>query len=110
MAKHAGNGFYDPLRERVASGSVDVTLIATEVVRINLSINALRGDGLLCNRIELVLENGISPEDCVRRALDAIFALERSLLIGDGVFRRILILKRWSPAFVVLDDPAVQDG
>ena len=87
-----------------------MTLIATEAVRINLSINALRGDGLLRNRIELVLENGMSPKDCIRRALDAIFALERSLLIGDGVFRRILILKRWSPAFVVLDDPAVQDG
>ena len=87
-----------------------MTLIATEAVRINLSINALRGDGLLRNRIELVLENGMSPKDCIRRALDAIFALQRSLLIGDGIFRRKLILKRWSPAFVVLDDPAVQDG
>ena len=87
-----------------------MTLIATGTVRINLSIDALRGDGLLCNRIELVLENGISPEDCVRRALDAIFALQRSLLIADGIFRRKLVLKRWCPAFVVLGDPAVQAG
>lgn len=97
-AKHAAHGFFDSLREEVAEAGIDVTLIVPGAVRTNVSINALRGDGSLYNRMDPFLENGMSPGDCARRALDAIHARKREVLIADGAARRNVILKRWSPA------------
>lgn len=99
-AKHAAHGFFDSLREEVAQAGVDVTLIVPGAVRTNVSINALRGDGSLYNRMDPFLEDGMSPEDCARRALDAIHARKREVLIAAGVARRNVILKRWSPALL----------
>lgn len=99
-AKHAAHGFFDSLREEVAGAGIDVTLIVPGAVRTNVSINALRGDGSLYNRMDPFLENGMSPQDCARRALDAIHARKREVLIADGVARRNVILKRWSPALL----------
>lgn len=99
-AKHAAHGFFDSLREEVAEAGIDVTLIVPGAVRTNVSINALRGDGSLYNRMDPFLENGMSPEECARRALEAIHARKREVLIADGVARRNVILKRWSPALL----------
>jgi hypothetical protein len=46
------------------------------------------------------LENGMPPEECARCALDAIHARKREVLIADGVARRDVFLKRWSPAIL----------
>lgn len=99
-AKHAAHGFFDSLREEVAEAGIDVTLIVPGAVRTNVSINALRGDGSLYNRMDPFLEKGMSPEDCARRALEAIHARKREVLIADGVARRNVLLKRWSPALL----------
>ena len=60
----------------------------------------LRGDGSLYNRMDSFLESGISPEDCARRVLNAIHGRKREVLIADGVARRNVLLKRWSPALL----------
>lgn len=99
-AKHAVHGFFDSLREEVAAAGIDVTLIVPGAVRTNVSINALRGDGSRYNRMDSFLENGMPPEECARHALDAIHARKREVLIADGVARRDVFLKRWSPALL----------
>ena len=99
-AKHAAHGFFDSLREEVAQTGIDVTLIVPGAVRTNVSINALRGDGSLYNRMDPFLKNGMSPEDCAQRVLAAIYGRKREVLIADGVARRNVILKRWSPALL----------
>ena len=99
-AKHAAHGFFDSLREEVAEAGIDVTLIVPGAVRTNVSINALRGDGSLYNRMVPFLESGMSPEDCARRVLNAIHGRKREVLIADGVARRNVLLKRWSPALL----------
>lgn len=99
-AKHAAHGFFDSLREEVAQAGIDVTLIVPGAVRTNVSINALRGDGSLYNRMDPFLEDGMPPAECARRALDAVHARKREVLIADGVARRNVILKRWSPALL----------
>ncbi len=99
-AKHAAHGFFDSLREEVSASGIDVTLIVPGAVRTNVSINALRGDGSLYNRMDPFLEEGMSPEECARRIVDAIHARRREVLIADGVARRHVILKRWSPALL----------
>jgi dehydrogenase/reductase SDR family member 7 len=99
-AKHAAHGFFDSLREEVSGAGIDVTLIVPGAVRTNVSINALRGDGSRYDKMDPFLENGMPPTDCARLILDAVNARKREVLIADGVARRNVILKRWSPALL----------
>ncbi len=96
-AKHAVHGFFDSLREEIRDRGVDVTLIVPGAVKTNVSINALRGDGSLYDRMDPFLEKGMPPETAAAKILDAIHARTREALIADGVARRNVILKRWSP-------------
>lgn len=99
-AKHAVEGLFESLREEVWSRGVDVTVIVPGAVRTNVSINALTGDGSRYGRMDPFLESGMAPADCARRALDAIHAGRRDVLIASGVARRNVILKRLSPALM----------
>lgn len=99
-AKHAAHGFFDSLREEVSDSGIDVTLIVPGAVRTNVSINALRGDGSRYDKMDPFLEDGMSPADCAKRVVDAIHGRKREVLIADGVARRNVILKRWSPALL----------
>jgi NADP-dependent 3-hydroxy acid dehydrogenase YdfG len=99
-AKHAAHGFFDSLREEVSQAGIDVTLIVPGAVRTNVSINALRGDGSRYDKMDPFLEDGLSPAECAKRILDAIHARKREVLIADGIARRNVVLKRWSPALL----------
>lgn len=99
-AKHAAHGFFDSLREEVSDAGIDVTLIVPGAVRTNVSINALRGDGSRYDKMDPFLADGMSPADCAKRILDAVHARKREVLIADGIARRNVILKRWSPALL----------
>ena len=99
-AKHAVEGVFESLREEVWSRGIDVTVVVPGAVRTNVSINALLGDGSRYGRMDPFLENGMAPADCARRALDAIHARRRDVLIACGVARRNVILKRLSPALM----------
>jgi NADP-dependent 3-hydroxy acid dehydrogenase YdfG len=99
-AKHAAHGFFDSLREEVADRGIDVTLIVPGAVRTNVSINALRGDGSRYDKMDPFLETGMSPDACADRILSAVERRKREVLIADGVARRNVILKRWSPALL----------
>jgi len=99
-AKHAAHGFFDSLREEVSGAGIGVTLIVPGAVRTNVSINALRGDGSRYDKMDPFLEDGMPPAVCARLILEAIHAGKREVLIADGVARRNVILKRWSPALL----------
>lgn len=99
-AKHAAHGFFDSLREEVADRGIDVTLIVPGAVRTNVSINALRGDGSRYDKMDPFLENGMSPDACAVRVLNAVHRRKREVLIADGIAWRNVILKRWSPALL----------
>ena len=99
-AKHAAHGFFDSLREEVAHKGIDVTLIVPGAVRTNVSINALRADGSRYDKMDPFLENGMSPDACAARVLNAVHARKREVLIAEGVARRNVLLKRWSPALL----------
>ena len=99
-AKHAAHGFFDSLREEVAAHGIDVTLIVPGTVRTNVSLNALRGDGSLYNKMDRFLESGMAPAECARRILDAVHRRRREVLIASGVARRNVWLKRLSPALL----------
>jgi dehydrogenase/reductase SDR family protein 7B len=96
-AKHALHGFFDSLREEVRDRGVDVTLVVPGAVRTNVSVNALTGDGSPYDRMDPFLENGMPPETAAARILDAVHARTPEALIADGVARRNVVLKRWSP-------------
>ena len=96
-AKHALHGFFDSLREEVRDRGIGVTLAVPGAIRTDVSISALMGDGSRYGRMDSFLENGITPEICAAKILDAIRAGTPETLIADGVARRNVILKRWAP-------------
>ncbi len=76
-AKLAAHGYYDSLHEEVSSKGIGLTLIVPGKVWTNVSLNALRGDGSLYNRMAPFLESGMAPADCARRILTVVHAASR---------------------------------
>ena len=76
-AKLAAHGYYDSLREEVSSKGIGLTLIVPGTVWTNVSLNVLRDDGSLYNRMAPFLETGMAPADCARRILTAVQAASR---------------------------------
>ncbi len=81
-AKHALHGFYDSLRAEVTDAGITVTVICPGYVQTNVSINALSGDGSKHNAMGKSTENGIEPGEFARRALRAIAAGKREVIIA----------------------------
>jgi short-subunit dehydrogenase len=96
-AKHAMHGFFDSLREEVRDSGIGVTIAVPGAIRTDVSINALTGDGSRYGRMDPFLENGMPPEVCAAKILDAIDAGTPEALIAEGVARRNVVLKRWAP-------------
>ena len=96
-AKHALHGFFDSLREEVYADGIDVTLAVPGAVQTNISLNALRGDGSPYDKMDPFLENGMSAGECASRIIDAVHSGKREILIAEGIARRNVWLKRWSP-------------
>ena len=99
-AKHAVQGLFDALREELWGTGVGVTIALPGAVRTNVSVNALTGDGTPYARMDPFLENGLTPEECAARILDAVHKGRNEVLIAEGVARRNVILKRVSPALL----------
>ena len=96
-AKHAAHGLFDSLRAEVERRGVKVTLVVPGPVRTDISINALTADGTRWRRMDSFLEQGLTPEICAARILDAVHAGRRETLIARGATRRYALLKRLSP-------------
>ena len=99
-AKHAAHGFFDSLREEVSAHGVGVTLIVPGTVRTNVSLNALRGDGSLYNRMDPFIASGMEPAECARRIVNAVHWGKREVMIASGIARRNVWLKRLSPTLL----------
>ncbi len=102
-AKHALHGWFDSLREELLETGVEVTLIVAGWVRTELSERALEADGGSHGATDPGQRDGLSPEECARRALPAIVEGRAEQLVGGvecggvylnrlwpGLFRKIL--------------------
>jgi short-subunit dehydrogenase len=97
--KHALHGFFDSLRAEVWKENIGVTIICPGYIHTNISINAISADGSKHGKMDQNQANGISPEDCARSIVNAIYKSKEEIYIGRkevlGVY-----LKRFFPGIL----------
>jgi short-subunit dehydrogenase len=96
-SKHALMGFFDSLRAEVADEGIVVTIVCPGFVRTNASRNALRGDGTPFNRMDEMIQRGMTSEDCARQIVRAIERRRREVYIA-GKEKLGLYLSRFTPS------------
>ncbi|TGK07805.1 SDR family oxidoreductase [Leptospira semungkisensis] len=97
--KFALTGFFEALRAENHKENIKVTLVYPGFVRTNISNNALKGDGTPQKKMDKVIENGIDPDECARKILDAIAAEDLGVIIAGGKERFGLFLRHYFPNF-----------
>ena len=96
-SKHALHGFFNSLRAEVWRENVKVTIVCPGYIRTDVSINAFAGDGSKFNKMDRNQEQGMKPEECAARILDAVAREKEEILIG-GEEKRAVWLKRFWPS------------
>lgn len=95
-SKHALHGFFDALRSEVYQDNIKVSLICPGYIRTNISYNAVAADGSKFGKMDENQANGMSPEECASRIVDAIYKNKQEVYMGGkevlGVY-----LKRFFP-------------
>jgi short-subunit dehydrogenase len=95
-SKHALHGFFDALRSEYFEKNIGVTIICPGYIQTEISLNALDFDGQKFNKADTNQKNGLSPETCAKRGLNAILQQKNEVYIGKkeviGVY-----LKRFFP-------------
>ncbi|EPG72417.1 KR domain protein [Leptospira fainei serovar Hurstbridge str. BUT 6] len=80
--KAALTGFYEALRAENTDAKIKVTLVYPGFVKTQISNNALKGDGKKQGKMDHVISNGIDPNECARRILNAIAGEKLEVIIA----------------------------
>jgi short-subunit dehydrogenase len=95
-SKHALHGFFDALRSEIYKDNIGVTLICPGYIHTNISLNAVAADGSKFGKMDENQANGMSPEECAKRIVEAVYAEKQEVYMGGkevlGVY-----LKRFFP-------------
>jgi dehydrogenase/reductase SDR family member 7B len=96
-AKHALHGFYDSLRSEIWKKNIKITLICPAAVRTNIAKSALTGTGEKFGKNEDLITKGLSPEKCAIQILDAVRKGKEEVIVGKGIGRLAVPIKRLFP-------------
>ena len=95
-SKHALHGFFDALRSEIYQDNISVTLICPGYIHTNISYNAVAADGSKFGKMDENQANGMSPDECAKRIVEAIYHEKQEVYMGGkevlGVY-----LKRFFP-------------
>jgi NADH dehydrogenase len=98
-SKHALHGFFEALQCENQNQGIRVTMITSGLVRTNITINALKGNGMPYARMQESVANGISPANCARAIARAVAAGKREALVG-GLEKYGVLVKRFFPGLL----------
>ncbi len=99
-SKHALHGFFDSLRAELFNKNIGVTIICPGYVNTNVSKNALTGDGSKFNKMDGATEKGLDPDDFAQKAIKAIKAEKREVIIAGTRESTAVFLKRFFPGIL----------
>ena len=98
-SKHALHGFYESLRSENEGQGIKVTMITSGLVRTDITVNALKGDGRPYARMQEAVANGISPVSAAKAIIRAVVAEKREVLVG-GIDKYGVLVKRFFPGLL----------
>jgi len=81
-SKQALHGFFDSLRAEVFKDQIRIMLIIPGIIRTNITVNALKGDGTTYGKMETLQARGMSAEKCAKKMLRAIAKEKEESYIG----------------------------
>lgn len=95
-SKHALHGFFESLRAEQEQESIKVTIVVPGLVKTDISVNALKGDGTAYGKMQESLSRGISPEACAQGIIQAVAKGKKEVLIGGSEIYSVWV-KRFFP-------------
>jgi len=95
-SKHALHGFFETLRCELSDRNIRVTILCPGRIRTNISVNALKKDGSLYNKMDEGQAKGLSPKIFARRVIKAIKRNRKEVATGGKEILMIYI-RRFLP-------------
>ncbi len=94
-SKHALKGFFETLE--LEHSEINVTLVYPGLIKTDISLKALNGDGEAHNKMDNHQSNGMSAQSCAKKILSAIAGKQKETVIG-GKETLLVYIKRFWPA------------
>ncbi len=98
-SKHALHGFFESLRAENESDGIKVTMITAGLVKTDITMNALKGNGSVYGKMQASIAAGIPPESCARGIIKAAAKGKYESLVGAIEIYSVL-LKRFFPGLL----------
>jgi dehydrogenase/reductase SDR family protein 7B len=98
-SKHALHGFFESLRAEYETDGINVTMITTGLVKTDITVHALKGNGTINGKMQESVAGGISPETCACEIVRAVAAGKHEVLIG-GIEKYSVLIKRFFPGIL----------
>lgn len=94
-SKHALHGYFDSLRAEI-SENINITIVCPGFIKTKVTINALTANGDAQGTMDDAQANGMQPEVCAEKIIQAIKAKKQEVYIGGKETKGVL-LKRFLP-------------
>ena len=81
-SKHALHGLFDSIRAENKGAGIQVTIVVPGLIKTDISLNALTGDGGAYGKMQASIANGISAKACAQQMLKAVARNKHEVVIG----------------------------
>ncbi|HET7003579.1 MAG TPA: SDR family NAD(P)-dependent oxidoreductase [Puia sp.] len=98
-SKHALHGFFESLRAEYESDGIHVTMITAGLVKTDITVHALKGNGTINGKMQESVAGGISPEACSNEIVRAVAVGKCDALVG-GIEKYSVLVKRFFPGIL----------
>ncbi|RNI27030.1 SDR family oxidoreductase [Rufibacter latericius] len=101
-SKHALHGFFDSLRAELETDEIKITLVIPGLVKTDISVKALKGDGSAYGKMQESISRGISPEACAKGIIQAVANGKNEVLIGGSEIASVWVKRLFPGLFSYL--------
>lgn len=98
-SKHALHGFFESLRAEYEQDGIKVTMITAGLVKTDITVHALKGNGTINGKMQASIAGGISPEACAFEIVRAVAVGKYDALVG-GIEKYSVFVKRFFPGLL----------
>jgi len=95
-SKHALHGYFESLRFELQNNNINITIVCPGWINTDISVNALKKDGSLFNKMDKGQKGGMSAQRCSEKYLVAIMKNKKIAMIGSKELMMVY-LKRFVP-------------
>ncbi len=101
-SKHALHGYFESLRVELDQTNIHVMLACPGFIKTNITINALKADGLAQGSMDDAQAKGMLSQDFAKQLIKDIKARKEEVYIGGSEVRGILIKRLFPKLFAKL--------